>query len=373
MKRALLIVFLAVIAIITSVFWFSRESEISTQSAENSEVSEVSKVQQVSEVEDIDSETAELLETFTAEEVEDLKYNHQAAMAANQNVVFYGKCVDQNGSSISGVVVRAKLTKMRKSITSVLVNSGFKDYEYLETTSDSNGRFEFIDEGSYLLLESIEKVGYLDARGPRRGYQFGQVLYGNTMDGMHGPNPLEPVVFTMWERGDGSEAMLTQRPEGGASGPAVNITKNALGRTHYFDLKLGAKTNSSTSDAVRITGANKGDAHWDPVKLKNVVSKRYYAWSFELSIPSGGILETDDLFLFQPPESGYRETYKMSVADAPEEWIGNIMGKKFYFKTAEGNYGAFSLDVRSSAQGDIRFYFTKAFYNPSGEPDLEHF
>lgn len=373
MKKNLFITLLVLIAIFSVVFWMSREKDVAVTSPESASVTQVKDDKEEAElVDELDPEIEELREKFSEKEIENLKYNHQAAVAANQSVVFYGKCVNQDGEPIGGVSVKAKLTKMRKTMTSALANDGFKYYEYLETKSDENGRFEFIDKGSYLLLESIKKDGYMDARGPGRGFQFGQVLYGSAMAGMHEPDPLDPVVFTMWEKGDGSEALLTKRPEGGAGGPDVNIGKSAAGRPFYFDFSRGERSNNLAADSLRIIGKNEGDAHWDPVKLKNVVNNRYYPWSFQLDLPGGGLLETDDLFLFRPPESGYQESYEFAVTDAPEDWAGDVFGKKFYFKTGNGNYGSFILDVRSSAQGDVRFYFDKVFFNPNGERDLEY-
>ena len=59
----------------------------------------------------LSAEEEELLERFTPEEVENLKYSHQAAQAANQNVIFYGQCLDQDDNPIEGVKVEAEVTK----------------------------------------------------------------------------------------------------------------------------------------------------------------------------------------------------------------------------------------------------------------------
>jgi hypothetical protein len=371
MKKTLFSILFVVIMIFGFLFLAKQEKENPLDSGKKSSNIESIAMQNVEELEKVDPETAKFIDTLTEEDLEKLKYNFDAANAANQNVVFYGKCVDQNGNPIAGVSVKAKLTKMRKSMTSVLANGSFKYYVYLEAISDQNGRFEFFDEGSYLLLQSIDKSGYMDARGPDRGYQFGQILHGNKMAGMHDPDPLKPVVFTMWKKGDGSQTILTKRKVRGEFGADVQIEKDAMDRAHFFDLKQGKIAGSPSTNTLTIVGENEGDAHWDPVKLKNVVSKRYFSWSFQLEIAAGGLQETEDQFLFLPPDSGYQESYEFSVSDDPEQWTGGILGKKFYFRTVEGNYGAFVLNARSSAEGVLSFYFEKIFFNPTGERDLE--
>jgi hypothetical protein len=138
---------------------------------------------------ELSAEEQELLQQFTPEEVENLKYSHQAAQAANQNVIFYGQCIDQDGTPIKDVQVEAKVTKMRKSMVAVVATESFKYHEQLSALTDETGRFEFKAKGSYLLLEKIKHPDYLDARGPESlDYQFGQILYGNAMAGMHQPD-----------------------------------------------------------------------------------------------------------------------------------------------------------------------------------------
>lgn len=314
---------------------------------------------------DLSEEEAELLERFTPEEIENLKYSHRAAQAANQNVIFYGKCVDQDGNPIAGVQVTAKLTKMRKSMLSVVIHESFKYYEKLTAVTDSDGRFEFVDKGSYLLLEKIEHDGYLEARGPESfGFQFGQILYGSSIAGMHEPDPLEPVVFTMWKKGDGSQAVTRET--------SFKISKSELGEPTYVDLQQGRRSDRPSSSALEVIARSGGDSRWDPVQFKHVGTGSGFRWSYTLRVPGGGIMRTDDPFLFGPPESGYEESYTFEVPEGEDGWIGRVDNQKFYVKTAGGNYGAVVIDVYSRAEGGVSFYFEKIYYNPTGERDLEH-
>jgi hypothetical protein len=312
------------------------------------------------------AEEAELLKQYTPEEIEKLKHSHEAALAANQNVVFYGLCIDQNGNPIEGVTVEAKLSKMRKSMVSAVLNESFKYHENLTTVTDETGRFEFKDEGSYLHLEKIHRPGYLDARGPKSfGFSFGQILYGKAMAGMHQPDPLNPVVFTLWKQGEGSAVVRRKY--------RFKISQEALREAHYVDLSTGLESQHQSLNTVEVRAHSGASSRWDPVAFKHTGKGSNYAWSYTLEIPGGGIIKTDDSFLFQPPEEGYEESYTFEVPEGEQGWIGRTDDDKFYFKTADGNYGALLIDVYSRANGNVSFYFDKIYFNPEGERNLEYF
>jgi hypothetical protein len=317
------------------------------------------------------AEEAELLKQYTPEEIEKLKYSHEAALAANQNVVFYGLCIDQDGNPIEGVTVEAKLSKMRKSMVSAVLNESFKYHENLTTVTNEDGRFEFKDEGSYLHLEKIHRPGYLDARGPKSfGFSFGQILYGKAMAGMHQPDPLHPVVFTLWKQGEGSATLNTKRRL--TYHADIGMAKSDLSEPHYFDLSEGIQKSEPSSYTIEVIARNEGDRHRDSASGE-IIGSRYKAWDYTLKMPSGGIVKTDDLFLYRPPEEGYEEYYRFSVPEGEKEWIGRIEGQKFYFKTFDGKFGAFVLRVDALANGSMGFRFEKIYFNPEGERNLEYF
>lgn len=313
-------------------------------------------------------EEVELLERFTPEEIENLKYSHQAAQAANQNVIFYGQCLDQDGNPVEGVRIEAEVTKMRKSMLTVVATESFKYKESLLATSDANGRFEFKDEGSYLALRKMEKPGYVAATSTLRGYQFGQILVGDTMAGLHKANSLKPVIFTLWKKGDGSSAVVFHDKNGFK--PEIGMQKSDLGKTVYFDLSKRVKAIGPTGNTLEVIANNAGNRRRDPISQK-IVGSMYPAWSYTLRISGGGLVQTDDTFLYRPPETGYEEFFRLEVPEGEGCWMSKVDGQKFYFKTAEGNYGAFVLAVYASADGSMSFHFDKLYYNPTGERDLE--
>tara|TARA_B100001093_G_C26835599_1_gene1018187 strand:- start:82 stop:1209 length:1128 start_codon:yes stop_codon:yes gene_type:complete len=313
-----------------------------------------------------EAEKPEGLEQFSEEEIKNLEYSHKAAQAANQNIIFYGKCVDQDGNPIEGVKVDVKITKMRKSMVMAVLKESFKYYETETTMTDSNGRFEFKDRGSYLLFENISHPEYLNARSSssNRGYQFGQILYGNALAGMHQPDPLKPVIFTLWKKGQGSKTEVKES--------RVKIKKEELNSTQYFDLKTSKKTNQSDPEAIEISGTNGADLKWDADQKKYIGSSQNYEWSYTISLPNGGFAKTSDLFLFRPPESGYEESYTVQFKGNEEDWTSTPPVKKLYFKTGKGNYGAIEVQGRSYSDGRLLIKFNKILFNPTGERTLEY-
>lgn len=319
---------------------------------------------------DPSSKDSEALSQYTPEEIENFEYSHKAALAANQNVIFYGQCVDQDGVPIEGVVVEAKITKMRKSMVSVVVTESFKYTDNLEDITGSDGRFEFKSKGSSLTLQKMEKAGYkIPEKSLYKGYQFGQVLYGSAMAGMHKADPLKPVVFTMWKKGQANSGTIEPKTKSGYRAD-IGMGKENLGKSYYFDLSKATPVNGPSTNALEVVASNSGNRRRDPESGKFVGSTRY-AWSYTLRMPNGGLIKTDDPFLYRPPESGYKKDYSLKIPENEKDWVGRVAEQKFYYKTAEGNYGAFILDVRASAVGGVGIRFERIYYNPTGERNLE--
>ncbi|GEM_PF-2280669 len=374
MKKQIIIVLLLGLVALTVAYWFLLRPARPKQPSEPIERIESPTAKQspnVIEPDVIDKGLSELSEQFTPKEIENLKYSHQAAQAANQNITFYGKCIDQDGNPIPDVQVTAKLTKMRKSMVSVVVNESFKYYETLTTSSDANGRFSFVEKGSYLVLEVIEKEGYLPARGSGKSFSFGRILTGATMAGIHQGDPLSPMVYTLWKKGEGSSATVLHDQNGAKAD--FGFSKNEMGSALYYDLSRRSKVTGATGNTMEVVASNDANSRWDPELFKHVGKGSNTAWSFTLKIPGGGITLTDDSFLFRPPESGYEENYTFAVPEGEESWISQVEAQNFYFKTADGNYGAFTLKVAAGATGSMGFRFKKLFFNPTGERNLENF
>lgn len=373
MSKRILASIVLLVLVFSGLFLFRSGEKNESQSAETNFVKgETVEIKSPPQDIEISEEEQQLLEQFTPEEVENLKYNHSAAQAANQNVTFYGLCVDQDGNPIEGVRIEARLTKMRKSMLSVVANDSFKYYEELKAMTDMDGRFEFIDEGSYLSLKSIEKEGYMEARGPDSfGFRFGQILVGDALAGAHKGNPLKPVVFTLWKKGEGSAASEIHDRNGARAD--FGIEKSGMGKPVYFDLSSRIKTSSPSENSMEVVAQNSADRRWDPELQKGVGQGRYKAWSFTFKIPGGGFYPTNDLFLFRPPEEGYEESFTVDIPEGEDGWMNEIKGQKLYFKTAAGNYGALVFDAVATAEGAIGFRFKKLFFNPTGERSLENF
>jgi hypothetical protein len=310
----------------------------------------------------------ELAEEYTPDQIEYMRETHKAALAANQNIIFYGKCVDQYGAPISGVKIRAKISKIKDSLVDSLKGEGMKYYDTVEIYTDDKGRFQYFDKGSYFLVESMTKDGHADSfRGAKKGYRFGQFLYGSNMAGMHSPDILSPVVFSMWRYEENAEVVIRSAQ--------LKLKTNDSVEAAYIDLLSGNVASSNTSaSTIKISGKSSGDRYFDDKTKRWVVaSSNKYEWSYTFQFIEGGILQTEDLFLFKPPLDGYSKTVSKSISSQQESWTSQHDGLKFYFKSRAGVYGSFIVDVASNTQGDIWFNFSRIVHNPTGDPNLEHF
>ena len=62
-----------------------------------------------------------------------------------------------------------------------------------------------------------------------------------------------------------------------------------------------------------------------------------YDWSLELEIPNGGLVTNEDEFMYQAPESGYQETYKVEMSEGAVNWTASL-DQQFYIQLENGKY-----------------------------------
>lgn len=109
------------------------------------------------------------------------------------------------------------------------------------------------------------------------------------------------------------------------------------GQSVQFDLVNGKKVSSGGQLTVRLKR--------DP----QVLPQRYgrYDWSLELAIPNGGLVATNDEFMYQAPESGYQETFKFDMPKTAEDWTTTIE-QPFYIQLENEKYfGSFVVRINT--------------------------
>jgi len=90
-------------------------------------------------------------------------------------------------------------------------------------------------------------------------------------------------------------------------------------------------------------------------------------WSFSLSIPAGGLIENQDEFQFEAPESGYQPTVEFDFTKGETNWTTQVT-KQFYIVFGEPRkYGWLRIES-NIAQETV--FLTYAI-NPDGSRNLE--
>lgn len=304
------------------------------------------------------------------EDGERLDVAREAALQANQKIEFFGKCVDQHGQPVAGALVSATVTKMRTSKADVLTHSSFKQHISLTVTSDAAGLFSITDNGSFLNIDDVTKPGYYGGRnkGPS-GFAFGQLLYGDQLAGMHVPDPNDPIVYVLWKKSEFSRAIRTKSRD--RLDTAVRFGSEGQNLSHWFDLRTGRPSDGMSQCGIRITGSSDGSTRWDQENMRWIQGERNYRWSFQLSIPGGGLQQTDDIFQFMAPSDNYHETFEFEMNPNLPNWETDLKNRGFYFRTADGIYGSFRLHASAGPTGGMTFRFLEVVLNPTGERVLE--
>jgi hypothetical protein len=98
---------------------------------------------------------------------------------------------------------------------------------------------------------------------------------------------------------------------------------------------------------------------------------RGYNWSCEIEGVGGGVIETQDEFMYRAPESGYLPRYDMSISASDGHWSDEAK-RQFYLKSREGKvYARLEVEILANYQ-DKAVFSVKYYANPSGSRNLEY-
>ena len=93
-----------------------------------------------------------------------------------------------------------------------------------------------------------------------------------------------------------------------------------------------------------------------------------YDWSCEVTMPGGGLLESQSQAMFTAPETGYTNSVGLYEKAGSHSWSGGFDGKRFFIRLGRGQmFGRMSLDLYADYHGKqpalVRLSYT---INPSG-------
>lgn len=251
-------------------------------------------------------------------------------------ISFYGKVVDEGDRPVAQASISFMWTDMSPEGTSTA-----------EALSDASGQFSLTGVRGKLLQVRVQKDGYYPYQKNPLGFEYAAFFEPH----YYQPDAKNPVVFRLRKAGEILAELIARETMMGIE---------PTGEPHYIDLGTTRKSNEAQADiAIRITRtAPKQQARYD--------------WSASIEGVNGaGLIESDEEFMFEAPQDGYKPAYTYQFKEGSPDWENNL--KRKYFVTAEGGkiYGRLEVEFfpkyQNTAAIAVRF-----FVNPTGSRNLEY-
>lgn len=275
---------------------------------------------------------------------------------------FYLEVEDQNGEPVENV--------------SISYTNGHNYWlgsnsSYAETTTDPNGLVRFRLDGRQFDIDDLTGDGY--------HIDFQQQLDRLSDDPLQRLFPAflrqygrsSPLTIKAWKIGlvenahRGAGSMYLEDGESVQLSLMQNHNVRCLSDTHFrCRRKLSL---FGQPDEGRIV-----------IELNKVGGQTAFntslGWSLSISVPSGGIVEVYDLYLYEAPVEGYSPEWTVSHRrETTGEFIPNFIGRthKFYLSLNSGrHYGRLYVDVRPF-YGDRSRIWLEYLVNADGGRNLD--
>lgn len=236
--------------------------------------------------------------------------------ATNKPIEAYWKIIDQNNNPVSDVEVNASI-----SYWGWLVAPGlYPSRRALLLTSDSEGRFSI--KGTSGL-----SLGFGDSQG---GKQFEKSNY----------------TFK-WAKGLGESDHLNKSLTGGSSykDPIIIHAFNVKNRSP--NLMIGNKILSMVPDGRNYEFVMEEGKFTDQHKKASIFfsfhipapqinQKDKPEWTVKMFVrDEGGLIESNDVLMFDAPETGYQDDWVLKHEKNSEDWSSQTK-REFYFKAQNG-------------------------------------
>lgn len=210
-----------------------------------------------------------------------------------------------------------------------------------KTKTDSKGLFRLTGLRGALLNITVEKKGYISLKfeGSWRNVHTSMLTANNRK------------TFKIWKLGE---------PQQLISHHLTRIGIPVDGRPVQFDLFSGKRVYSDGQLIVRLN------------RNPRVIPPRTrYDWTLELRIPNGGLVATNDDFMYSAPENGYQETFKYNMPKDAENWTAAI-NQQFYIELDNGKYfGCLVVRLLTIHDTPPLGINLDIVLNPSGSRDLQ--
>ena len=260
----------------------------------------------------------------------------QAVARRNIPVSFFGRLIDQDGNPVSGVKISVSVLHLELTATTI------DRTIHLGSESDLAGRFEIQGAtGDGFDVDYIGKTGY--QLSPKTPNHFSPI----------NGSAENPVIIRMWRKLESAQLISqdkdTRIPYDGT--PVV------------FDLLAGQKNVGGSSGDLRVTLIR------NPLDI--TTSRRGFEWHATIEALNGGLIQSDDDFMYEAPIDGYQPRIQIDMPANAAKWA-SIYGISFFAKTRDGQvYSRVRFEFRvDSLKPQTGFTITSAA-NPNGSRNLQ--
>jgi hypothetical protein len=267
----------------------------------------------------------------------------EAVEATNVAISLWGKVIDQDARSLSGVKIKYDYTIEHGNLSGI----AWSDQELRtgEIVSDEDGLFSIRGlRGHNLTILNFEKAGYQFRSKGDMTFDF----FGSTASGKFVPEQHRPIVFTMVQR----EQME----------PLIHVKGSLRVRGEEVPERWNLWEGEPDPNGELAVTLRR-----EPAVLER--PGQAATWSADLEIIGGGIVEAFwDEDVRRAPEAGYLPTIAYPQADQKR----GVPYRSFYVKTADGRFGRIQIKLDAYSQGaTVRCSITGDMNPRRGSRNLE--
>lgn len=245
---------------------------------------------------------------------------------------FYGLVIDESNLPVQGAQIEFGWTDLSS-----------EGYSRDKATSDRTGRFALEHRRGKHLTVNVRKEGYYFSARDNSNFTYA----GENVNFVANSN--SPIVFHLRKKGT-QELLAVKSIPGFAKIAKLPRTGSAV----EIDLLKGTIVSNGGHLVLEFNAASP----------TNTI--RQYDWRCRLSVPKGGLLQTDEEFMFQAPEKGYQSAVSIEMAASDPDWSPEAR-KRFFVLLPNGQFGRF--DFHLLARNGV--FSVDSFVNLSGSRNLE--
>lgn len=332
MNRRRIIVVLAVLLLVTGLFWFFRVPPQTPTAGPAA----------------VPAATPQTAQAQPSPIVEAERFKEAAALVESifsAPIAFYGRVIDQNGDPVPyaniGYTAADKFNASGSNYTG---------------QADADGNFRITGIQGAGLAVTVRKEGYYLIHNPEdrsMPTSTATFAYGMGPDSYRRPAPSKdnPAVFVLHKMG---------KPE-----PLIYI------ETRSYKVSKDGQPLEVNLETGRQVPAEQGDIRferWANDKQKN--QRGHFDWRVRITAAGGGLVERNGEFDFEAPNDGYQEKFEIEMpASLGDEW-DYTANKSYFVKTRDGRFGRMNIMIQ--AGHNTTPLVVTAFLNPTpGNRNLE--